>query len=151
MTARHLPPGRRSPSLTGIVNPFGADHWSMSSVHAFHTSSRGALNVRLMTSSRSLAVWVSLLFAATFLLLCLYFVQVIVQAVKALIPVLPIVVDPRRRILEWLSLEPARAPLSCATVRDEIGAVEHLHIRRQRRPFRPERLVHGGPRADGPG
>src|SRR3972149_245681 len=62
---RMAPPGRTFNSQTGFVNPFGPHHCAtcFGSVHALNTSSRGASKTRVMTSSRSVAVMASLVFA----------------------------------------------------------------------------------------
>src|SRR4051794_7634769 len=52
------PPGRASHSHTGLVKPRGPHHWATcaGSVHACHTSARGALKVRTIFTSRSKAI-----------------------------------------------------------------------------------------------
>jgi CubicO group peptidase (beta-lactamase class C family) len=54
----------------------------MFSVHAFHTSSRGALNVRVMTSSVAVEVSVPLLPAGILLLLCLSCFEIVIETVE---------------------------------------------------------------------
>src|SRR3989304_5654502 len=57
MQKRYLPPTRKSIVQDGAVKPFGPHQratWS-GSVHAFHTSSRGASKTRVMASSVSFA------------------------------------------------------------------------------------------------
>src|SRR5262245_44964650 len=51
-----MPPGLRSSVTETTSKPFGPHHWPncSSSVHAFHTGLRGALNVRLMKNSNAL-------------------------------------------------------------------------------------------------
>src|SRR5262245_45873476 len=51
-----MPPGLRSSVTETTSKPFGPHHWPncSTSVHAFHTRSRGALNVRLMKNSNGL-------------------------------------------------------------------------------------------------
>src|SRR5262245_8739600 len=51
-----MPPGLRSSVTETISKSFGPHHWPncSASVHAFHTRSRGALNVRLMKNSNGL-------------------------------------------------------------------------------------------------
>src|SRR5207249_5545397 len=57
MPNRYLPPTRKSISMNGAVNPLGPhQRFACSgSVHAFHTRSRGASNVRAITSSLTFA------------------------------------------------------------------------------------------------
>src|SRR5437762_7604366 len=117
MHARHFPPGRSSPSLTGIVNPFGADQClSFSgSVHACQTNSRGASNTRLITSSCSLAVIVLLSLPDTFPPFGLNFLQVAVQLVEAVLPIRAVMLDPVGDTFQRLCLEAARPPLRLTT------------------------------------
>src|SRR5579871_3837968 len=79
-TKRQAPPGRRSISQTGIVQPSGpSSHCGTcrGSVHAAQTSRRGASNTRVITISRSDGVLKRVrpisVFAATFVLLLLLF------------------------------------------------------------------------------
>src|SRR5271156_561132 len=60
MQQRNLPPTRKSILQTGEVKPFGPHHCItyFGSVHAFQTSSRGALNTRV-TTIRSVSFTVS--------------------------------------------------------------------------------------------
>src|SRR5207237_252746 len=55
MQYRKTPPILRSAERTGVVNPFGPHHFFISpgSVHAFHTRSRGASKIRVITSPLS--------------------------------------------------------------------------------------------------
>src|SRR6266852_9842886 len=55
MTKRQTPPGFTSILWVVVVKPFGPHHCPMcsGSVHAFHTSSRGASNTRVPRISRS--------------------------------------------------------------------------------------------------
>src|SRR5262245_6722111 len=55
MTNRQTPPGRKSIACVVVVKPFGPHHrpTRLGSVHAPHTSSRGASKTRVMTISRS--------------------------------------------------------------------------------------------------
>src|SRR5207244_9512256 len=55
MTKRHTPPGFTSILWVVVVKPFGPHHSPMcsGSVHAFHTSSRGASKTRVPRISRS--------------------------------------------------------------------------------------------------
>src|SRR4051812_33496264 len=96
MTKRHSPPGLTSMCCVVVVKPFGPHHCTIcfGSVHAFHTSARGASKLRVNTSSRSLslsflfrfcrAMFLPLLFAVLrFLHL---FLQQGVEGVEALVP-----------------------------------------------------------------
>src|SRR5205809_7770015 len=58
MQYRKAPPILRSAERTGVVNPFGPHHFFISpgSVHAFHTRSRGASKLRVVTSPLSSAL-----------------------------------------------------------------------------------------------
>src|SRR2546427_8346498 len=93
ISMRMAPPGRTSNSQTGFVNPCGPHHCArcFGSVHAAHTSSRGASIVRVRRSSddagaevvkledRFTAGPVLRLFAGMFLLLDLKFAEVVLQ------------------------------------------------------------------------
>src|SRR5438034_1059469 len=63
MSMRMAPPGLTSNTHTGFVNPCGPHHCAMwlGSVHILKTISRGASNVRVITSFRS-ASFLALLF-----------------------------------------------------------------------------------------
>src|SRR5579859_3322582 len=84
---RIAPPGRASTSQTGAVNPLGPHQRASrsGSVHALNTSSRGASNVRVMTSSRFAALDHDSL-AAIRPLLELHLAQIVVQAIEATVP-----------------------------------------------------------------
>src|SRR6266851_1238314 len=69
-------------------------------------------------------------------LLFLDFVQIIVETIEALIPELPIVLEPSACLLQRLRLKSAGAPLGLARARDQAGALEHLEM------FRDGRQAH---------
>src|SRR5437660_77335 len=87
MSRRMPPPGRASHSWTRFVKNFGPHHRARccGSVHARNTSARGASNTRVRTTSRSDDVAGSLL-AAILPFLLLEFLEVLVEAVEALLP-----------------------------------------------------------------
>src|SRR4029453_2350518 len=99
-TKRHGPPGRRSISQTGIVQPSGpSSQFGTCSefVQASQTSSRGASKARVISSSRSDTVVrvVSPTFVVDILpLLSLELLQVLVEPFVALIPEAPVVLCP---------------------------------------------------------
>src|SRR5262249_27461858 len=55
MWMRQVPPGRTSSWTSGLVKSFGPHHWAICSgcVQVLKTRARGALKIRVMTSSRS--------------------------------------------------------------------------------------------------
>src|SRR3712207_53607 len=106
MWMRIAPPGRGSSSHTGLVKYFGPHHWAtcLGSIQALNTRSRGASTMRVMCSSRlsgdmvderSVPVFPVSEFAAVIVLLLLWkFAEVLLQAVKALVPEPAVLVSP---------------------------------------------------------
>src|SRR5207302_4511984 len=91
-----------------------------SSVHALKTSSRGASNVRVMTSTRSSLASTGASFRATmFLLLSLDLLEVFVEAVETFLPEFAVMLDPVGDVLEGRRVKPARTPLRRAPARDQ--------------------------------
>src|SRR5438034_9139535 len=143
MSMRIAPPGRRSSSQTGFVNPCGPHHCAtyFGSVHASNTSARGASMMRVRTSSegagadevvkaeRRFAVLPLLrLSAAMFGLLGLKCAEVILQAIDALVPESAVLLHPSRDFAQRHRLESAGPPLRVATARDQAGALQHLQV-----------------------
>src|SRR5207249_7688434 len=132
MPKRKAPPGRTSISQKGVVKPCGPHQRARcsGSVQALKTRRRGASKTRVMTSSRS-SVWVAaLVLASTCLPLLFQLVQIILQAVKALLPEAAVVLQPVGGVFERPCPEPAGPPLCLATARDQTGALEHLEVLR---------------------
>src|SRR5258708_2292194 len=96
--------------------------------------------MRVMTSSRSRSCASMLVLASMSLLLPLQFAQVIVQAIEALFPETPVVLQPVGGILERTGFEPARPPLRLATARNKTGALEHFEVLGDRGKAHRERL-----------
>src|SRR5688500_8453060 len=135
MTARHFPPGRTSSSTTGVVKFLGPHHCpaALGSANAFHTSSRGASNTRVITSSRLPApdaLSTALSFAAMQFLLGLNLTEVLVQAIEAQLPHAAITLHPIGDVLEGRQGELTGTPLRLAPARDEARALEHLEVLR---------------------
>src|SRR5260370_30340811 len=114
MYIRIAPPGRKSNSQTGLVNPRGPHHCAtcFGSVHTLNTSSRGASNSRVNTNSCS--SFVMMLPVAMLFLLFLHFVQILIQPIEALRPEPLVACDPIRNILERPGRNPAGPPLRLA-------------------------------------
>src|SRR5215469_16404623 len=95
MRAEKAPPTRSLPWFSLKVNPRGQDHCASSSgsVQARNTSSRGALKVRRMFSSRS-AVALFRTLASMSLLLSLRLAEVTVEAAEAALPVAAVAFGP---------------------------------------------------------
>src|SRR5437867_11060073 len=106
MQLSQTPPTRKSILQTGVVNPLGPyQRMNCSgSAQAFQTSSRGASNMRSMTSAccsdsaaglLASAILVLLLrnLTAEPLLLCLKLLQIAIKSVEALLPVPPVALD----------------------------------------------------------
>src|ERR1700687_4203233 len=102
MMNRQVPPALTSISCVVTLNPRGPHQWPMcfGSVHALKTSSRGASIRRERTISRSSVFEgfrpVAGLFVAGifFSLLSLKLAEIIIQAIEALVPELPVLIDP---------------------------------------------------------
>src|ERR1700733_9570124 len=96
MTMWSAPPGRKSSSQIGFVKPFGPHHRARccGSVQAWKTSARGASMRRVMTSSRSGKAGIGLFLSVMLRFLGLQFVQVVVQAIEAVVPEAPVMREP---------------------------------------------------------
>src|SRR5689334_969547 len=101
MRAEKAPPTRSSPRFSLKVKPRGQDHWASNcgSVQARNTSSRGALKVRRMCSSRS-AVALFRTLASMSLLLSLQLAEVAVEAAEAAFPVAAVALGPLRHLAQ---------------------------------------------------
>src|SRR5215831_14734908 len=102
------------------------------SVSAFHTSATGASKTRSTTSASSfvarlLFAFISFLLAG-YLVLALQLLEVAVQPAEALLPMLPVELDPVGHALQRVRLQPAGAPLRLAAALDQPGALEHLQV-----------------------
>src|SRR5581483_7025000 len=134
------PPGRRSISQTGIVQPSGpSSHCGTcrGSVHAAQTSRRGASNTRAITISRSEGVLNRVrpisVFAATIALLLLLFLllhlfEVAVEPRMARFPEAAVAVRPLRHVSERRRVETAGAKLRLAAARNQAGALQHAQV-----------------------
>src|SRR5580704_13434588 len=109
MPQRKRPPIRMSISQPMVVKPCGPHQRAMCSgwVHALNTRARGASIRRVTTSSRSA---VSML-AGTAFVLGLQVLQVALQAIEALLPEHPVMVEPVGGALQWVGVQAAGAPL----------------------------------------
>src|SRR5260370_38729752 len=114
----NVPPGRTSMTTVdrGVVNPRGPNQRATcsGSVHAFHTSSRGASKTLVIVNSRPMggvSVITPLLDGA----------QVIVETVEAAFEELPVARQPAGGVLERTPAQPGRPPLGGAPARDEPG------------------------------
>src|SRR2546421_7932792 len=123
------PPGRKSNSQTGLVNPWGPHHCAtcFGSVHTLNRSSLGASKIRVSTSSCSFS-FVAVFPVAMLLLLILSVAQIVVQTIKAPRPETPVVLRPIGNVLERSCLEPAGPPLRLVSTRDQPRALKHLKV-----------------------
>src|ERR1017187_3183298 len=98
MTRRQVPPALTSISWIVLVKPFGPHHCARcaGSVHALHTSSRGAAKARVETISRSDESAAGSFLEAMFFFLFLKFLEIPVQAVESLLPEAPVALEPVR-------------------------------------------------------
>src|ERR1700722_2411280 len=92
-------------------------------VHARKTSARGASIRRETTSSRS-----ALVLAATLLLLALQLLQVVFEAIEALLPEDAILIEPVGRVLERTRFEAAGTELGIAAATDQAGTFQDLQM-----------------------
>src|SRR5215470_144755 len=164
-TKRQAPPGRRSTSQIGMVQPSGPSIQCgrcSGLVKASKTSRHGASTTRVITNSRSdgisyVVVPVSLAMVIVALLL-LHPLQVLVQPGVAGVPEPPVVLGPLGDLLQRSRLEPARAPLRFPAPDDETGQLEHPQVlgdggpahRERRRELLHRRRPLGQPGEDGP-
>src|SRR6185312_3502612 len=121
--------------------------WSVL-VKASHTSSRGALKVRSMTSTRSCGS-VRMLFALAgiLLLLGLEFLEIDLEAVEALVPELAVALQPFIDAHERLRLQLCGAVLRLASAGDEACMLQDLQVFGDGRQAHVEglrQLVHRG-------
>src|SRR5690242_2997440 len=130
MTKRHTPPARKSKALVVVEKPFGPHHCArcFGSVHAVHTSSRGAESKRVAMMARG-SRWRSMLFLGVKLsLLGLQLGKVILQSVWPLLPQPAIALEPVVDIAQRVGLDAAGPPLRLAAAGDQAGALEHLEV-----------------------
>src|SRR6187455_1130030 len=141
MTKRHTPPGRMSNALVVVVKPSGPHHCDrcLGSVHAVHTSSRGASNSRMPTIARGSLSRSTLFLAATLALLGLLRIlafgrlglqlaEIVLQAVEPLLPKPAIILEPLIDRLQRLRLDLAGPPLRLAAARDQACTLQHLEM-----------------------
>src|SRR5882724_1106952 len=142
MMKRHTPPGFTSIARTVLVKPFGPHQFAMclGSVHIFQTRSRGASTVRVKTMVASPGATMPLLFSATFFPFQLESLQIIIEAVEALVPEPAIVLKPGVDADECFRFDSARPPLRFAAAADEPGMLEHLEVLGHGRKAHIERL-----------
>src|ERR1700704_3030166 len=122
------PPGRKSNSQTGLVNPWGPHHSAtrFGSVHALNTSSRGVSNTRVSTNSCS--SFAMKLPAAMVFLPFLHVAQIVIQTIQTLSPEPPVVRQPIGHLLQRRGSDSAGAPLSLAAPCNQAGMLQHLKM-----------------------
>src|SRR6516162_4792591 len=122
------PPGRTSIWAEIVVKPRGPHQRARcpGSVHILKTSRRGASKIRVMTSSRSAERAAASAVMAILLLPALQFAEIRVEAIKAVVPEMAVVLEPLGGVLERPGIKPARTPLRLAATRDQPGALQHL-------------------------
>src|SRR5256712_4861877 len=134
-TNRQRPPGRTSILSTVVEYRLGPHHLgiSLGSVHAFHTSSRGASNVCLVTSSRS-DFLTNLLFAGMFVFLlssCITdFFQVFVQSGEAVLPEDAVSGEPTERRAQRSGVDLASVHAALRFDDEQAGMLEHVQMPR---------------------
>src|SRR6185437_15025714 len=99
----------------------------LGSLHILNTNSRGASNMRVMTSVRS-SVAMSLALAVIGLPLGLQFAQVFFEAVETLFPEAAIAFEPFVDALQRLWFQLAGAPLRIAAPADEPRLLQNLEV-----------------------
>src|ERR1700712_3946177 len=148
-TYRHEPPTCRSISQTGMVQPSGPSSQfgtCAGSVKAANTNRLGALNILVLTISRSDGVVQTegfvLSSVAIFLLLFLLFEgdEVFVQSLVARIPEPAIAVGPFGHRFQWSRLECRRSALGVPAPNDQAGPFQDAEMLGDRRTTHVERL-----------
>src|SRR3989442_11601517 len=123
------PPGRKSNSQTGLVNPWGPHCATcFGSVHNLNTSSRGASNTRVSTNSCS--SFAMMFPVAMLFLLFLYVAQIVIQPIEALRPEPPVVRNPIGNVLERSGRDSAGPPLRLAPASNQSRAFQDLEMSR---------------------
>src|SRR5687768_5882028 len=115
-----------------MVKPFGPNQRSRCSalVQALKTSSRGASKVRSRTMVRADSATGLVGVMLLSLSFSLKLVQVFVETVEALLPELPVVVEPIGDVLERRDFETAGTPLRLPPLSDQPGVLQHLQVLR---------------------
>ena len=132
-TNRQRPPGRTSILSTMVEYRLGPHHLGISfgSVHAFHTSSRGASKVCVVTSSRS-DFLTNLLFAGMFVFLlssCITdFFEVFVQSGEAVLPQDAVSGEPPERRAERTDLDLASSHAAFGFDMQQARVLEHPQV-----------------------
>src|SRR5262245_12205171 len=123
-TNRYRPPSRRSTVHEVRFQPRAPYHRVSSGgwVNASKTSRAGAVKDRVSTISRSVGI------VTVSSVIALHLRQQRVEALVALLPVQPKVLQPRGDLLQGLWREPARAALLVATAGDEPGPLQDLEV-----------------------
>src|SRR5580658_10301389 len=127
MIRRQRPLGRTSISRFWVVKPTGPHHWTtrVGSVHIWKTRFLGASKRRVKRSSCGEGmVRVTLFFSGIFFLRCLKFLEVIVEAIEALLPELAVAFEILGDVFEGLGLEAAGTPLGVAGAGDEASVLQ---------------------------
>src|SRR3989475_10956454 len=144
-TSRQRPPGRTSILSTTVEYRRGPHHLgiSLGSVHAFHTSSRGASNVCVVTSSRS-DFLTNLLLAGMFVFLlssCITgFFQVFIQSSKAVLPQDAVSREPSERRAQRSGVDLASVHAALRFDDEQAGIFEHVQMPRDGRQAHIVRL-----------
>lgn len=60
----------------------------------------------------------------------LHRLEVLREGIQTAIPETPVLLEPRRKGLQWLPLEMTRPPLRLPATRDEAGGLQHLEVLR---------------------
>src|SRR3954471_314392 len=126
-----------------MENPRGPIHFAiwLASTKASKTVARGASNSLVIVRTRSpgSAARSTCICSAAFALAG-DGTQVFIEAVEALLPIVPVVIEPVGRLLEWARLQPARPPLRLAAADNQSGAFQHLEMFGNPRSGHLERL-----------
>src|SRR5215472_12378646 len=142
MPKRNRPPGRASAFQDSTSKPRGPHQRARcaASVQTLKTRLRGAPYSRSRTSTRSAGAAAgaaaAVPLAASLLavmrlsimgqILGLQLVEIVAQAIQALLPEAPVMLDPVGDLLEGAGLQPARPPLCRPPPGDQAGALQHL-------------------------
>src|SRR5262245_41183401 len=141
------PPTWTSISTTSTVAPSGPYHAAKrsGSVHICQMTATGASKIRSITTASRDAVcsFIVISFLSSGAESC----QVGVHAIEAVLPQRPVLLGPRRHLLEWRRVDRARPVLRLLSPHPPPGLREHLDVlgdRRQRHRERLRQLIHRG-------
>src|SRR5215470_14782646 len=131
MPKRNRPPGRASAFQERTAKPLGPHQRARcaASVQTLKTRLRGASYSRSRTSTRAAgATDAASLLPVMLRTLALQLAEIVAQAIQALLPEAPVMLEPIGHVLEGRGLEPAGPTLRRPSALDQPGALQHLQM-----------------------